>query len=218
MSCPHNEHLYTQSDPPLKDFAHQVVPDDNKFCRNNFPCVMKHNRSISKVRQGQNSLTHLGNLGGYLADSPSQGNAYMNNVYGASFQTVHREPNYYTYTETKTVLAPWEPEALRMEATYMNHVGQMNKGGYPKTYKELELSPVPLQTHEAYESPIHKQVPDSQAIMNYPDHQAIEHFGWDGPGYEYKGLSRYIWKFFLVFIVFLVVYWFMKNYDKSIFL
>jgi hypothetical protein len=188
----------------------ETVPDDNKYCRNNVGCLMKWNKFMRSEREGVSSLTSLGNLGGYVEDSPSLGNAFMNNNYGASFMTVHREPKYYTYTDNVTVRPPWL--ALQQDKRFMNYIEQINKGGFPQTYKDLKLSPIPFQTHETYKPSIYGQVPDSEAIPDYPLIQAMEPFSWDGPGYEYTGISRYIWKFFLIFIVILFLIWFMKKF------
>lgn len=187
-----------------------AVPDENKYCRNDVPCLMRWNKYWSKERDGVANLTHLGNLGGYVEDSSNLGNAHMNNSYGASFMTVHREPAYYTYNDPVIQRAPWRARAW--DKGYMNYIEQMNKGGFPKTYKDLKLSPIPFQNHETYKPTIYKQTPDSEAIPDYPPIQVMEPFSWDGPGYEYKGISRYIWKFFLIFIVIVFVVWFMKKY------
>ena len=183
--------------------------DDNNYCRQGEACIANWNSWKVEDAMGKASLTHLGALGGYVSPNTAQGSDRADSIYGASFKTVHDDPSYYTYYEKKTLIAPWLAQPY--EQTFNNAIKKRNEPPV-KTYKTLKFSPIPFQTHETFKPMTYKTVPDSKEIPCYPKDQALEHFSWDGPGYEYTGISRYIWKFILICIVFLIIYYIFKKF------
>lgn len=71
-------------------------------------------------------------------------------VYGATIKEVKRDVPYFTTTVSRIVEAPWLGQPY--EGSFMNNIKRLNEPSV-KTYRDLEVSSVPSQTHETYMAP-----------------------------------------------------------------
>lgn len=174
-----------------------------------------HEHENIKRCETHNSLTHLGNIGGYVDENDP--NKPVEGAMIERIQNIHK-PKYYTKKVTHQNKSPWYgKECHNMFDNYMqklNYERKHNIQGFPDTYTEYKVSAIPLQNYETYKPMKFPQIPDSVYIKDYPSHQALikEHFGWNGPGYKYEGMSAFIWKMILVLTVFLLIYKLFKLY------
>lgn len=116
-----------------------------KFGKNK-PCLLKDN-----IKKNTNSLTHLYDLQGapeLQAVSTFGKNNKSSIDYGAEFKTINRQTPYYERNIKVRVSPPWL--AKEQEKTFLNYTKMLNREPV-KTYKDLELSPIPDQKQETYE-------------------------------------------------------------------
>lgn len=180
----------------VNTYAQDILPASNQY-----PIRLPYNQSMNNA-----SMTHLGSLAGY-SDTPAPEE-------GAYFKQIYTQPKYYNYNDPVILKMPWY--ANDKSAEFLNYTSQMNKGGFPATYKELTLSPIPDNNYQNPDDDninssdsVHEEI-NTKFIKNSP--QKIEPFSWSGPGYNYTGISKFIWQLCLIFVIMLAVIWFMKKY------
>lgn len=177
----------------------------NKTCG----CTSNGIMCSSCIAGRYNSLTELPKLEGSpesIVKGHMRGNGIGTNAYGlqssmpnpgAQFKDVSCEarfknPHHYEKVETVTLVAPWNPIAIASEATYMNRIKRLNEPPV-ETYRELELSSVPADNYEEYESPISiEEIPSPIPSLICPN--KIE-------GFSNKENNDYMWSIILCILM-----------------
>lgn len=131
------------------------VMNPGKITGSDIPCMKINKRGDF---ENKSSLTHIGDLPGAPAlpavDSYGDGGIYASTIYGAQFKEVQKPTPYYERNIPVTVTVPWLAE--EQEKTFLNNTKEKQ---FPpvKTYRDLELSPIPDQKYESYVPTIYER-------------------------------------------------------------
>lgn len=209
--------------PSIVDQNYDQV-SNGEHCQQDQTCLLDWQKMMQKTNRYNRSVTSLGNLSGIVPLDTDEGSSY-----GASFAPAIGNTPYYESMVTETVDAPWL--AQPQEATFLNRTTVPNKPEV-ETYKNLKLSPIPQQKYETYE-PVVYTGPESW-MGDGSTGSVLENFNGDanlltGPDapVEVKNgevtitkppkkegvIYAYIVRIMCVFVAFLLIYAFMKNFN-----